>query len=213
MIKVLYVEGSPRKEVATSSAAADIFIGALEDAGNEIGVDRFDLWNADLPEFDGARIAAKYAKLAGREMDRAEADAWQQIGALVSRFAQADAIVVATPMWNFGIPYKLKQWIDLITQPGLTFNFDPVSGYSPIVRQRPVLVIMSSAGDYSEGPSYGRPDLATPYLQAVLTFLGLGPISIEKVGPTAGPPEVTAAASTRAIDRVRARATNFLRHA
>ena len=35
-------------------------------------------------------------------------------------------------MWNFGIPYKLKQWIDVITQPGLAFRFDPAQGYLPL---------------------------------------------------------------------------------
>jgi putative NADPH-quinone reductase len=32
-------------------------------------------------------------------------------------------------MWNFGIPYKLKHYIDVLTQPGQTFNFDPTTGY------------------------------------------------------------------------------------
>jgi len=25
-------------------------------------------------------------------------------------------VLISTPMWNFGIPYKLKQWFDLIVQ-------------------------------------------------------------------------------------------------
>ncbi|TGX52475.1 FMN-dependent NADH-azoreductase [Sphingomonas gei] len=210
MVRLLYVSASPRKAASASIAAADIFFAALEETGGEILVDELDLWRAHLPEFDGARIAAKYAKLAGREPSGAEAGAWQQMRTLVSRFAAADAVVVATPMWNFGIPYKLKQWIDLITQPGLTFAFDPDTGYSPIIRPRPAFVIMSSAGDYSKGPSFGRPDLATPYLEAALPFLGLGPISIEKIGPTAGPPEVTSSANALAIARLKTCAAEFL---
>jgi hypothetical protein len=37
----------------------------------------------------------------------------------------------------FGIPYKLKQWFDLIVQPGLTFRFDPAQGYLPLLKDRP----------------------------------------------------------------------------
>ena len=44
---------------------------------------------------------------------------------MASRLAQADRVLISTPMWNFGIPYKLKQWFDLIVQPGITFRFDP----------------------------------------------------------------------------------------
>ncbi|MFM9654037.1 NAD(P)H-dependent oxidoreductase, partial [Streptomyces galilaeus] len=71
-------------------------------------MDVLDLWGAELPEFDGPTIDAKYAVLAGRELTTEERAAWERIGSLVSRLEAADAVVVATPMWNFGIPYKLK---------------------------------------------------------------------------------------------------------
>ena len=32
-------------------------------------------------------------------------------------------------MWNGGVPYRLKLSIDIITQPGLLFGFDPAEGY------------------------------------------------------------------------------------
>jgi hypothetical protein len=48
-------------------------------------------------------------------------------------------------MWNFGIPYKLKHWIDVITQPGLTFRFDPAQGYLPLLKDRPTVVIIAVA--------------------------------------------------------------------
>jgi len=28
---------------------------------------------------------------------------------MAMRFALADRVLISTPMWNFGIPYKLKQ--------------------------------------------------------------------------------------------------------
>ncbi|TVS05393.1 MAG: hypothetical protein EA413_06875 [Cyanobium sp. PLM2.Bin73] len=36
-------------------------------------------------------------------------------------------------MWNFSIPYKLKHWIALVTQPGLSFGFDPATGYYGLI--------------------------------------------------------------------------------
>ena len=75
-------------------------------------MDRLDLWAENLPEFDGATISAKYARLAGREMKPAEAQAWQQITAMVERLRTADGVLIATPMWNFGIPYKLTGFIN-----------------------------------------------------------------------------------------------------
>lgn len=213
MTRLLYVEASPRKRIGTSIVYANRFLDAVRAAHKDLVIERLHLWDSDLPEFDGPSIEAKYAKLAGRALNPPEEEAWRIIRQLVSQFEHADAIVIATPMWNFGIPYKLKHWIDLITQPGLTFTFDPATGYVPIVRSRPTMVILSSSGDYRDGPSFGRPDLATPYLHAALAFLGLGPIEVEKAGPTMGPPEVTAAAAALASASLERRAKSFLKAA
>jgi FMN-dependent NADH-azoreductase len=210
MPKLLYVEASPRKSSSASIEAGRIFLEEISRRRPEIAVDKLDLWHTDLPEFDGAAIRAKYAKLAGREMEPAEATAWRQITGIVDRLKAADGLLIATPMWNFGIPYKLKHWIDLITQPGLTFSFDPETGYSPILSPRPALVILSSAGDYATGTSRGRPDLATPYLKAALAFIGLSDVAFVPIGPTVGPSDLSQAARTWAHDRLRSQAATFM---
>ena len=40
----------------------------------------------------------------------------KKILALAARFQRADRIVMGVPMWNFSVPYKLKQLIDLSCQ-------------------------------------------------------------------------------------------------
>ena len=79
------------------------------------------------------------------------------IEALVARLARAERVLISTPMWNFSIPYRLKHWIDLITQPALTFTFDPATGYAPLLTPRPTLVILASGGDYATGESRADP--------------------------------------------------------
>jgi FMN-dependent NADH-azoreductase len=164
-----------------------------------------------IPEFDGAAIGAKYARLHGRDMNSSEARAWSQITGMVNRLRDADAVLIATPMWNFGIPYKLKHWIDLITQPGLTFSFDPETGYAPKLTPRPTLVVLSSAGDYTTGTSRGRPDLATPYLRAALGFIGLRDITFVPIGPTIGSDDLLKTARDRAHQTLHLAARSLLR--
>jgi FMN-dependent NADH-azoreductase len=202
MPKLLFIQASPRPTDSFSLAAAGSFLSRLRDRLPELEIDELDLWRAELPEFDGAALAAKYARLAGRALAPREAAAWRTIEALVARLDAADLVLIATPMWNFGIPYKLKHWIDLVTQPGLAFSFDPAKGYSPLLRQRPTLAFVASAGDYSQGPSWGRPDLATPYLQAALRFIGLGDATVVGLGPTVGPQAAVEAARQKARERL-----------
>ena len=208
--RLLNVQASPRGDLSVSTAASQTFLSALSRAQPAYDVDVLDLWAAKLPEFSGDTINAKYAKLAGRTMDPGEEAAWNDIVRMIDRLKAADGIVIATPMWNFSIPYKLKHWIDLITQPGLTFSFDPASGYTPLLAPKPVVVILSSAGDYANGPSRGRPDLATPYLREALKFIGLNHVSFVPIGPTIASSEEVAAARANAEARLDALAATFL---
>jgi FMN-dependent NADH-azoreductase len=210
MPRLLYVQASPRDSTSTSSDAAGAFLKALGAHRLDVTIDPLDLWRAELPEFSGAMIASKYAALAGRSMDSGEAAAWRRITAMVDRLKSADGVVIATPMWNFGIPYKLKHWIDLITQPSLTFSFNPETGYAPLLLSRPTLVILSSAGDYATGTSRGRPDLATPYLKAALGFNGLSDVTFIPVGPTVGPADGIEAARDQARVRLSSLAGSFM---
>lgn len=209
MPSLLLVQASPRQGDSASRAAAAAFLARLRELVPELEVDALDLWHEPLPEFDGAALAAKYARLAGRALAPREAAAWRTIETMVARLDAADLVVIATPMWNFGIPYKLKHWLDLVTQPGLTFRFDPATGYSPLLRARPTLAIIASAGDYGAGPSWGRPDLATTYLQAALRFIGLGEIAVVGQGPTVGPEPAIAAARDKAHARLGQLAESF----
>lgn len=41
---------------------------------------------------------------------------------LVGRFHSAVALVLAAPLWNFGVPYKLKHLIDVVSQKDPLFS-------------------------------------------------------------------------------------------
>lgn len=184
--RLLYVEASPRGADSISTRLASHFIDHLRSTEPELALDHLRLWEEALPELDGPLLAAKYAVLAKRDLSNEEARAWNVVAQLIERVREADSLFVSTPMWNFGIPYKLKHWIDLITQPGLSFSFDPATGYSPLLSPKPLTIILASAGDYATGPSWGRPDLASGYLREALRFIGLEAPEIILAGPTAG---------------------------
>ncbi len=213
MIKLLHIKASPRDGLSHSGKAADGFVAALQGKVPDLRVAELDVWSAELPHLDGPLLAAKYARLAGRALTDDEAAAWTRIEELVHNLDTADAILISSPMWNLSIPYRLKHYIDLVTQPGLSFSFHPTTGYTPLLRARPVVAILASAGDFSQGPSWGRPDLATPYLKEALKFIGLVGAEIVPVGPIAGNPQGVGAAAERAGEALRDIADRFARAA
>jgi FMN-dependent NADH-azoreductase len=183
--KLFHLRASPRRDSA-SSAGAEVFVARFQATHPGWDIDTLDLWRESLPAFDGAALEAKYARLQGRPFNDPQRTAFAVIERMVVRLAVADRVLISTPMWNFAIPYKLKHYIDLIVQPGLTFSFDPERGYSPLLKSRPTLVILASGGDFVTGMNRGRTDMATPYLRDVLRFIGLNDPRFIPIGPTVG---------------------------
>ena len=193
MPKLFHLACSPR-DASESAAGARVFIERFREARPTWDIDVMDIWRDHLPEFDGSALSAKYARLGARPFNDAEREAFAVIERIAVRFALADRVLISTPMWNFGVPYKLKQWFDLVLQPGLSFRFDPARGYIPLFKNRPTLVIMASAGDFVTGMNRGRTDMATPYIREAMRFMGVQDTRFVLIGPTAGPkPQIEAA--------------------
>jgi len=168
-----------------------------------------NLWNDQLPEFEGYILEAKYARIGGRGFTDSERDAFAVAERIAVRFALAERVLISTPMWNFSIPYKLKQWIDVITQPGLTFRFDPSQGFLPLLKDRPTIVILTSGGNYITGMNRGWSDMATPYLREALRFIGVSDVRFVPIGPTTGPLEPARVARESAHRRLAEMAVRF----
>jgi len=191
--KLFHLSCSPRAD-AESSAGARVFLDGFRKAPPDWDIDVMDLWRDHLPEFEGSLLEAKYARTGGQSFTNAQRDAFAAAERIAIRFALGDRVLISTPMWNFSIPYRLKQWIDLIVQPGLTFRFDPAQGYLPLLKDRPTIVILASGSDFMTGMNRGRTDMATPYLREVLRFVGVSNVRFVPIGPTTGPAEPIRAA-------------------
>ncbi len=190
MAKLLYIEASPRKERSHSIQVAHAFIDTYKTANPEDEIETLDLWSIDLPSFDNNTINAKYAVLHGETHTQEEADAWKTIVTHAENFKSADKYLLSIPMWNFGIPYKLKHYIDVITQPGLTFSFTPEEGFSGLVNDKPATVIFSRGGEYAPGTPTEAFDFQKPSILGWLGFIGFTSINAQEIEPTLAPPEV-----------------------
>lgn len=129
MAKLLYIQASPRGQRSKSIRVADAFVEAYRQGHGDDEIDTLNLFAADLPTFDGDILNAKYAILHGQQATDDQRKAWRSVEQVIERFAAADKYLFAVPMWNFGIPYRLKHYINVLVQPGYTFSYDPQQGY------------------------------------------------------------------------------------
>lgn len=209
MTTLLYLEASPRKSRSASIMVAQTFLDAYTVANPNDEIETIDLWTLPLPEFDGDTIAGKYAIMEGQDQDSQQIQAWREVVALADRFKAADKYLLSVPMWNFSIPYKLKHFIDIVTQPGLTFTVSPTDGYVGLVTGKPVTVIYARGGTYPTGSPAAAMDLQMPYMQLWLNFIGFQDIRTLAINPTLGGADTTAQIKATAVEEAQKLAQEF----
>jgi len=209
MARLLYIETSPRKDRSASIEAAKTFIGEYKRTHPEDVVETLDLWTTHLPEFDGHVIDSKYAILHGLEHTDEQRQAWKGVEDVIGKFNEADKYLFSLPMWNFGIPYKLKHYIDVIVQPGYTFSFSPEEGYKGLVTDKPIAVIYARGGAYGPGTGAESYDLQKAYLEHILGFIGFKDFQTLLVEPTLVSPEDNKKTMEAAREQAKAMAARF----
>ena len=172
-MNVLHIQSSPRGDKSNSIALTRAFIAASKKLFPEIEEDVLNVWDANLPEFDGASIQAKYKAIKQQPMTDAESRTWNRIVELIGRFQRANRIVLGLPMWNFSIPYKLKQLIDLTAQRNYPFTYDGKE-YGPSLNIPKALVVYTRGSTYRDGTAIpARFDHQAPYIDFWLRMIGV----------------------------------------
>ena len=184
MARLLHIESSPRKRRSASIGVAHAFLDAYRQAHPADDIEVLDLWQTSLPPFDGAVIDAKYRILHGESHTAAEKEAWRAVEEIIAHFKGFDKYLFSLPMWNFGIPYILKHYIDIIAQPGYTFSYSPQEGYKGLVTGKPVVLIYARGGAYPAGTPAEAMDLQKRYLETILGFFGFTDFKSMMVEPT-----------------------------
>ncbi len=175
MTTLLHIECSPRKQRSASLEVARRFISRYQEHIPNTEILTLDLWNMALPEFDDLAMEAKYAGLNGTALTPAQQQAWNTLKDLAAHLHRADVLVMSVPLWNFSIPYKLKHFIDLVSQKDILFSFDPERGLEGMLHNKTAVVAYARGLDFSAQSitPAERFDFQKPYVEAWLQFIGV----------------------------------------
>nr|MBC8217848.1 NAD(P)H-dependent oxidoreductase [Planctomycetota bacterium] len=204
MSKLLYIQASPRIQRSHSIAVADAFVAAYEQKHADDEIVTVNLFAASIPNFDGLVVQAKYTILHGQPHSDEEQQAWKNVERVIEQFTSVDKYVLAVPMWNFGVPYRLKQYIDILVQPGYTFSYSEDKGYQGLVVGKPLLVVYARGGEYPAGSEAEAFDMQKKYVELIFGFMGFKDIRSVVVEPTLqGGPDVAKTRVREAIGRAK----------
>ena len=209
-MSLLYIKASPRQARSRSIAVANAFCTSYCALHPQEECTELDVFKAALPTLDGHALDTKYAILHGNSPSAVEKNAWKPVENIIAQFKSAEKYVFAVPMWNFGIPYRLKQYFDIIIQPTYTFSYIPQKGYTGLVTGKRAFIVYASGGEYAKGSQAEEFDLQKKYLELLLGFMGITDILKVAVEPTlmAGP-DVAEQAQIEAIGLARDLAKTF----
>ncbi|MBS1453061.1 FMN-dependent NADH-azoreductase [Victivallis lenta] len=172
MKKLLHIAASPRLERSHSRRLANAFIAEFLKRNPDYRLAEIDIGAVAQPRFGEAGAAAKFKAPRELELTPAEAREWRNAQSSFEQLREADRLVVSTPMWNFSMPYHLKQWIDRVMQSGWSFGMEPGKGYVPLLGGKKALFVCSCGGVY-DTPEMQKLDHLRPYLRFWAEFNGL----------------------------------------
>lgn len=171
MKKLLHIVATPRDEESRTLKVSQGFLEAFKSRHPDCSIDELNLFKEELPVLSMRRADGKYILLTGKELFGKYKEEWREIIAHIERFLSADVYLISTPMWNFNIPYTLKQYIDIIVQPKYLFRYTD-KGVEGLARNKKMVVIASRGGEYTS-EQMRQFDTQEPYLRIIFGFVGI----------------------------------------
>jgi FMN-dependent NADH-azoreductase len=114
---------------------------------------------------------------------------------LIDELRAADTLVLAAPIYNFGIPAALKQWVDAICRAGASFKYTAEGPVGLLGVERAVIVT-SSGGT----PIGSDMDFSSRYLEHICRFIGITDVFHIDASGSKGSPEQVIAQGKQQVD-------------
>lgn len=121
---------------------------------------------------------------------------------LIDELRAADTLVLAAPLYNFGIPASLKQWIDAICRAGVSFKYTEQGPVGLLGVQR-AYIITATGGT----PVGSEMDFGSRYLEHICRFIGIPEIAHIDASGSKGTPEAVIDSGKQQIDSLLSNST------
>ncbi|KGM39424.1 FMN-dependent NADH-azoreductase [Aquabacterium sp. NJ1] len=165
-MNILQINSSARPDASHSSRLASTIAQRVAAANGGSALTVRDLGRQPLAELDEPALQALFTPAEQRTAEQAARVAIDD--ALIAEVQAADVLVLGVPMYNFGVPAQLKNWIDAIARARVTFTYTD-KGPVGLLTGKKVYVALTRGGQYRNTPA----DTQVPYLRTVLAFLGM----------------------------------------
>lgn len=185
MIDTLIINAHP--DPHSTASATNRMVAHLLSKLPAGSVQTVNLAETDIQTLDKAAVEMVIATVfQGQQPNAEQAALFARMMSVVKQVKSARRLVIAYPMYNFGIPARLKDWLDNLVVPDETFRYGENSAPQGLMGEHKVLLLQASGSIYSEGPM-AQMDFASSYLKTLLGgFLGFASVDTVYAEGTAG---------------------------
>ena len=157
------IDASIRVDGSNSRAIADIVEQEWRNANPDEPVIRRHVGVDPVPAT--AWAAAVFGSRTPAESRTDEQKAALALAAtLTDELVEADALLFAIPLYNFGVSQHFKAWVDMVvTDPRMA------AGTEPLLAGKPAVLVTVRGGNYQPGTPREGWDHATPWMRRILS--------------------------------------------
>jgi FMN-dependent NADH-azoreductase len=167
MRRLLFVQASIFGDDGQSSQLAQLFLSRFREVHRDASVVVRDVQAPPVPHLDAATFAA-FGKPADA-LTPVDTALMKLSDELIGELEAATDLLIAMPLYNFGVPSAFKAWIDHVARARRTFRYTPEGPEGLLRNIGNCWVIAARGGQYQGTPRENQ----VPYLHTMLGFLGI----------------------------------------
>lgn len=172
---------------SASAELADVVEAEWTAAHPDAPVIRRNLGTDPLPS-DAWALAATAGFTPEPDRTQAQREALDLAAALAAELEGAGTVLLAVPLYNYGVSQHFKTWADLIIAGAGAGN--------PVLKDKPTVLVTVRGGGYAPGTPRDGWDHSTPYLRRVLADMWGADLTVVER-------ELTLAGVTPAMDHLK----------
>ena len=164
-MKIVHIDSSMAGRQATSSLLAKTIVDQLTQVEGTV-VHYRDLNQEGLGHLTEEVFAG--FQLEAQQRNAVQQAATKRSDEYIAELQDADALILAVPMYNFSTPSTVKAWIDHIARAGVSFRYGE-HGPEGLLNVKKAYVVATRGGQYANTAF----DHQAPWLEQVLKFVGV----------------------------------------
>lgn len=175
METILRIDASARQNRSLSRNLSTLFQHEWQARRPDAHFITRDLGTSPPPFVSEEWIAAAFTSPA--ERTPAQHETLRPSDNMIDELGQAQLIVIATPMYNYGMPAALKAWFDQVIRINRTFSFDLERGDWPLapILGGKTLVVLTARGEfgYAAGELRAHMNHLETHIRTCAHYLGV----------------------------------------